>query len=709
MKKSTIILIMLFVATTFANAQDAMGVKNLKGNFIEENKVKLSWLNEDAGPYFNPECDIITHEKAGYNNNYDVSSLHSGLTSLGFNADKNAGFQIMDKFTCHETFSLRFFVYAGASPSSTIDGAYLTIYDGDPLNGGNIIAGGDDVNRLEKSSNAFIYRTEENDFSDVSRPVFYVDVNTTELSDNYEENTFWFVVSFTGTSDDDIHIVPKTVMGETATGEARIYTSENGWQPMLDEGTQTQQGVAFETIGYGDISGVVTLVDACNIFRNDELVEQFVPSDSYVTYIDKNTDHGVNIYGVQNVYTTEFEGVSEIYYCDVRPSYSPKNFECSSEILEDNTIINFLTWQKEDDMQADNVKTYYEIYRKKSSEENYKLIKTIAKVDGQQDYEYEDVAPRNAYEYKINTYNIYETGASESLYVKAEGSVLYQSFFGNDSTRINLYHFITDGDWNYTFTIYNKDTIKINDTKYFFVEPKELNPVAPYWVEHYNSTDTIYFREDIQKGRLYLYMKNEEIDNELLLCDMSLEIGDSFTTPMFYDFMWDEEYYEDIIVNDIKIENGKKIIDFVYSFDEELVVYTFTEGIFPPIMPEISYGENNVLTCQYKDGEHVYLWPYSLECLSECTLSTNDIFDDKALTISPTLLSNGETISIKANSEIKEVKMIDMLGREMNVSIDNTNGTSCQVNINQKCNSGIYLIIVETEEGEFYEKVVVRN
>lgn len=156
MKKSTIILIMLFVATTFANAQDAMEVKNLKGNFIEENKVKLSWLNEDAGPYFNPECDIITHEKAGYNNNYDVSSLHSGLTSLGFNADKNAGFQIMDKFTCHETFSLRFFVYAGASPSSTIDGAYLTIYDGDPLNGGNIIAGGDDVNRLEKSSNAFI-------------------------------------------------------------------------------------------------------------------------------------------------------------------------------------------------------------------------------------------------------------------------------------------------------------------------------------------------------------------------------------------------------------------------------------------------------------------------------------------------------------------------------------------------------------------------
>ena len=710
MKKSTIILIMLFVATTFANAQDAMGVKNLKGNFIEENKVKLSWLNEDAGPYFNPECDIITHEKAGYNNNYDVSSLHSGLTSLGFNADKNAGFQIMDKFTCHETFSLRFFVYAGASPSSTIDGAYLTIYDGDPLNGGNIIAGGDDVNRLEKSSNAFIYRTEENDFSDVSRPVFYVDVNAIELSDNYEENTFWYVVSFTGTSDDDIHIVPKTVMGETATGEARIYTSENGWQPMLDEGTQTQQGVAFETIGYEDISGVVTSVDACNIFRNDELVEQFVPSDSYVTYIDENADHGVNIYGVQNIYTTEFEGVSEIQYCDVRPSYSPKNFECSSEILEDNTIINFLTWQKEDDMQADNVKTYYEIYRKKSSEENYKLIKTIAKVDGQQDYEYEDVAPRNAYEYKINTYNIYETGASESLYVKAEGSVLYQSFFGNDSTRVNIYDsHVIDGEWTHITSIYNSDTVNINGMLYY----KSTGD--------YEYTDS-YYREDRETGRLYQYVERNDIyvgdlKVEVLICDMSLNVGDTFQFPHELDYNTNDynSYWEPIIgiVTDVRYENGKKIIEFDDETFGKLVIYnnttslTFTEGVFPVIVPNNNLGTYNELLCQFKDGEQTYHNSGYEECYYK-SASVEEI-ESSNITIKPTLLSNSETISIESDSEIKDVKMVDMLGRKMNVSVDNTNGTSCQVNINQKCNSGIYLIIVETEKGEFYEKVVVRN
>ena len=46
-------------------------------------------------------------------------------------------------------------------------------------------------------------------------------------------------------------------------------------------------------------------------------------------------------------------------------------------------------------------------------------------------------------------------------------------------------------------------------------------------------------------------------------------------------------------------------------------------------LQSMAIENNNVLTCQYKDGEHVYLSPYFSECLPECTLSTNDIFDDK--------------------------------------------------------------------------------
>ena len=134
---------------------------------------------------------------------------------------------------------------------------------------------------------------------------------------------------------------------------------------------------------------------------------------------------------------------------------------------------------------------------------------------------------------------------------------------------------------------------------------------------------------------------------------------------------------------------GKLDLDKIYS---KKIIFSASAG----------WGENeDVIT---KSGAASYG-----NRIGNRTLSTNDIFDDKALTISPTIFSNGETISIESDSEIKDVKMVDMLGRKMNVSVNNTNGTSCQVNINQKCNSGIYLIIVETEEGEFYEKVVVRN
>ena len=52
--------------------------------------------------------------------------------------------------------------------------------------------------------------------------------------------------------------------------------------------------------------------------------------------------------------------------------------------------------------------------------------------------------------------------------------------------------------------------------------------------------------------------------------------------------------------------------------------------------------------------------------------------------------------------------MIDMLGRNVNVSMNQTNGTSCEISINQRCNSGVYLIVVETENESYYEKVILR-
>ena len=285
---------------------------------------------------------------------------------------------------------------------------------------------------------------------------------------------------------------------------------------------------------------------------------------------------------------------------------------------------------------------------------------------------------------------------------------LYQSFFGNDSTTVNLYTVITDGDWNSTFTIRNKDTITINDNSYYFVEPRHVEYEYGYKTYWYTD-ETIYFREEQENGRLYLYIKNDNLEKELLLCDMSLNIGDTFTLPSFNYYLQHE-----IVVENVRYEGGKKIIEFGDFWEGDLVIdnLMFIEGVFPMVMSDFYDATFSELICQHKDDEFLYENPELAlkhqNCLMETYLSTEEIKVGN-LMITPTIFSNSDMISINTNSEIKEVKMIDMLGREINISINLTEDFTSQISLNQRCNSGIYLIIVETEKDVYYEKVVLRD
>ena len=97
----------------------------------------------------------------------------------------------------------------------------------------------------------------------------------------------------------------------------------------------------------------------------------------------------------------------------------------------------------------------------------------------------------------------------------------------------------------------------------------------------------------------------------------------------------------------------------------------------------------------------------SQSVVAEETTSVKEI-ESESINVIPTIFSNSESVSIKSDSGIKDVKMIDMLGRNVNVSMNQTNGTSCEISINQRCNSGVYLIVIETENGSYYEKVILR-
>ena len=160
----------------------------------------------------------------------------------------------------------------------------------------------------------------------------------------------------------------------------------------------------------------------------------------------------------------------------------------------------------------------------------------------------------------------------------------------------------------------------------------------------------------------------------------------------------------------------KKIIEFDGIWLDEFSCdnIIFVEGVFPIIIPYYNGSDFSELTCQYKDGNLLYetLNPYLLSemdnCLVRTYLNTHEI-ESKSITIIPTVFSNNELISINTNSEIKDVRMIDMLGRKVNISVNATDGFTSQISLNQRCNSGIYLIIVKTEKEVYYEKVILRD
>jgi hypothetical protein len=182
---------------------------------------------------------------------------------------------------------------------------------------------------------------------------------------------------------------------------------------------------------------------------------------------------------------------------------------------------------------------------------------------------------------------------------------------------------------------------------------------------------------------------------------MSLNVGDTFTMP---------EFPYEIEVQNIRMEDESKIIEFGEFNSQELYVdnLMFNEGVFPMVIPALSETTFVELICQHKDGELTYIVSPDIEdCVLPTYLSINEIDGNENIAVHPTIFSNNEKISIKSDFCIKDVTMIDMLGRKVNVSINPTDNFTFQIGLNQNCNSGIYLIIVKTEKGISYEKVVL--
>lgn len=214
-------------------------------------RAPVVYHNPNATPGKFDNGPLITHPGGGFGG-ANLSRLNLPLTTFGSNIN-TGGFKILEDFTLPGTSnysidSMGFFAYQTGSPVfSTFTNLYVTIWDGHPDRGGNVLYG--DTSELQSIlDNTYfsgIYRASAAAPLDSTRPI----MKTTGL---YFEPTslrggqkYYIQWSLQGNLASGPWQPAISVNGMSVTGNAQQYTS-TGYQAMDGGGTGFQQGAPFE-------------------------------------------------------------------------------------------------------------------------------------------------------------------------------------------------------------------------------------------------------------------------------------------------------------------------------------------------------------------------------------------------------------------------------------------------------------------------------
>ena len=203
----------------------------------------------------------------------------------------------------------------------------------------------------------------------------------------------------------------------------------------------------------------------------------------------------------------------------------------------------------------------------------------------------------------------------------------YESFFGKNNTEWHLGYY--PNNYNY---ICDLESVKNNFSG-------GLNALCKFdsnYMEINGKMYLNYFREDTTTGRLYriISLSKENDVIEVLICDMSLNVGDTFYLPNMYDSLiiynsieFDEEltrYIEEglpIVADSVFFMENKKCIRFKYIspswYFDYLHIY-FIEGVGSTYGPGFIMGYITeglpILTCSYKDDTLVFMYNTEIGC-----------------------------------------------------------------------------------------------
>ena len=316
--------------------------------------------------------------------------------------------------------------------------------------------------------------------------------------------------------------------------------------------------------------------------------------------------------------------------------------------------------------------------------------------------------------------------------ISQQAMAQYQSFFGDSLTEYSIGTFVTSydpyffGRMSHSLTYYSNDTVVFDGKTY-------LRPHCDFeWNPDY------YVREDTLMGRIYRYCTRT--NTEYLICDMSLEKGDTFAFPFNPDY-----YGSGVpiggIVDTVVYLNGRKNIIFrtdtasnnpcngplLLFFDntaDERIPIQFIEGIGSNYSPCGFIDEYSLqceggcffkylgawtwdfryplLLCVHKDGELTYMADERAGCVQYGDVKVTENPKD-GFALFPNPVRNRLSIRFESLPSNCILYISDMFGRIM--FMENLTGMRTSINISH-LQQGTYIATCIMDNKKYSRKFV---
>lgn len=207
-------------------------------------------------PLLDTRPDLITLPGAGAGG-ADVSRLQNvslGTTTLGAAHAFGSAFRMAEDFVVPAAGwtinDITVYAYQTGSPTtSTLNGLYLQIWDGDPsLTTSNIVFGDTATNIMTATAFSNIFRDSESTPDVTNRPI--MSATAGGLNINLSAGTYWLDWQVGGSLASGPWAPPITIVGQATTGNA-LQSNAGVWGPFIDTGSNTQQGLPMTIGGVG--------------------------------------------------------------------------------------------------------------------------------------------------------------------------------------------------------------------------------------------------------------------------------------------------------------------------------------------------------------------------------------------------------------------------------------------------------------------------